>query len=157
MCASIVDSKNLAKKAPIDIKKELKPLLTDGDVHEQRDFDMEIQYLIDSGFFKRHASHFVIPTAKGIDQIWGQGVSVEEKLNDTSPAGLSISNSSNFRIKNFQARGYKTGIRMDNISDMDMVDSSSTTKTTPSGHWHEAWWGKLIVGILIIPTLNSNT
>ena len=67
--ACIESDNNKSKKAPIDIDR-LKKLLT-GNKYEESDFEAELSYLIESKYFERHANHFIIPTAHGINKIWG--------------------------------------------------------------------------------------
>lgn len=71
MYASIIDAAgNKAKNAPVEIDK-IKKFLTGGGVYQEVDFETELNYLVDAGYFQRYGASNIIPTAEGINRIWG--------------------------------------------------------------------------------------
>jgi len=71
MYASVIDSSpNKARDAPVEITI-IKHALTGGGLYSEIDFETELKYLIDAGYFQRYGSSNIIPTINGIDKIWG--------------------------------------------------------------------------------------
>ena len=62
---------NKTYDAPIEIEF-LKEKLTGGGVHTTDAFDIEINYLIKKGLFRKYANNRVIATTEGIDEILGK-------------------------------------------------------------------------------------
>ncbi len=83
--ACIVSENGKSKNAPIDIDR-LRKLLTGGESsYRQIDFETELNYLIESKYFKLYATHFIIPTAHGMNKIWGKTTNIPlDSKNETS-------------------------------------------------------------------------
>jgi len=71
-CAAIIDAdKNHSHTNPLFIN-DIKKMLTEGGLYEVNDFDAELNYLIEVGYFRKIGTHFIRPTAEGYDKIWGK-------------------------------------------------------------------------------------
>lgn len=90
MYSAVIDSEvNKARNAPVEIAV-LKRALTSEGPYSGIDFETEIDYLIEAGYFKRYGIIHVIPTVSGMNKIWGVTTNTPKETTATAEEDVFI-------------------------------------------------------------------